>query len=392
MSLSLPLHHLAEQYLLDPDIVFLNHGSYGAVPRPVFESYQYWQRELESNPVLFLGRRVPDLLAEAREALGAFINACGDDLTFVPNVTYALNSVARSLTLEEGDEILSTDHEYGAIDRTWDFNCEKQGARLVNQPIAMPIADPADVVEQLWAAVNERTKVIAISHITSPTALVFPVAEICRRAREAGILTVIDGAHAPGQLDLDMQEIDADFYAGNCHKWLSSARGAGFLYARPDQQHLLEPLVVSHGWKRAETNEQPDRSPFLDYFTWVGTIDPAAYLSVPAAIEFFQQNDWPAVRLACHQLLKESEERILAFSKLPPISPDSMWVQMRTIPLPGPVNAYQRLWEEQRIIVPINHWRGQSAVRISVQAYNTPAHLDKLVKALHCSSPGVSGQ
>ncbi len=382
MSLSLPLPHLAEQYLLDPDIVFLNHGSFGAVPRPVFESYQHWQRELESNPVIFLGRRAPDLLAEAREKLGAFINASGNDLAFVPNATYGLNIVARSLKFEEGDEVLSTDHEYGAIDRAWRFNCEKAGARLVNRPIAVPVADPADVVEQIWAGVNERTKVIALSHITSPTALILPVAEICRRARAAGIHTVVDGAHAPGQLDLDMQKIGADFYCGNCHKWLSSARGSGFLYARPACQHLLEPLIVSHGWQ----SNTPGPSPFLDYFTWVGTVDPAAYLSVPAAIEFVQQNDWPAVRLACHQLLKESEERILALSGLPPISPESMWAQMRTTLLPGGIASYQRLWEDHRIVVPVNQQGGQAGVRISVQAYNSPAHLDKLIKALQAAA------
>ena len=382
MALALPLDQLAKQYLLDPDIVFLNHGSFGAVPRPVFESYQRWQRELESNPVNFLGRRAPDLLAEARERLGAFINASGGDLAFVPNVTYGLNIVARSLHLEQGDEILSTAHEYGAIDRTWRFNCEKLGARLVNQPIAVPVADPADVASQIWAGVTERTKVISLSHITSPTALILPVAEICRRAREAGILTVVDGAHAPGQLDLDVQAIGADFYSGNCHKWLSSARGAGFLYARPDRQQLLEPLVVSHGWQ----SHNPGPSPFLDYFTWVGTIDPAAYLSVPAAIDFLQQNDWPAVRLACHQLLKESEERILALSGLPPISPESMWVQMRLVLLPGEVESYQRLWEERRIVVPIGQHGGQPGIRISVQAYNSPAHLDKLLEAIEAAA------
>lgn len=389
MSLSLPLPHLAEQYLLDPEIAFLNHGSFGAVPRPVFEVYQHWQRELESNPVIFLGRKVPDLLTAAREKLGAFVNARGDDLAFVPNATHGLNIVARSLRLEPGDEVLSTNHEYGAIDRTWRFNCEKQGARLIHQPISVPVADPADVVEELWTGVNARTKVIALSHITSPTALVFPVAEICRRAREAGILTVIDGAHAPGQLDLDMQAIGADFYAGNCHKWLSSPRGAGFLWARPERQPLLEPLVVSHGWQ----SRNPGPSPFLDYFTWVGTVDPAAYLSVPRAIEFFQENDWPAVRAACHRLLKEAEERILALSGLPPLSPESMWVQMRAIPLPGPADAYRRLWEEHQVVVPITQWGEQPGVRISVQAYNTPAHLDRLVDALRkaAASPQPAG-
>ena len=378
MSLSLPLPHLAEQYLLDPDIVYLNHGSFGAVPRPVFESYRRWQKELEANPVNFLGRRAPDLLARSREKLGAFINAAPDDLIFVPNVTYALNIVARSLHLKEGDVVLATDHEYGAIDRTWRFNCEKNGARLINQPVTVPVADPAAVVEQIWTGVNERTKVISVSHVTSPSALILPVAEICRRAREAGIISVVDGAHAPGQLELDMEEIGADFYGGNCHKWLSSARGAGFLYARPERQALLEPLVVSHGWDRNE----PGESKYQDYFTWVGTIDPAAYLSVPAAIDFQEQNNWPQVRRACRQLLQESEQRILELSGLPPISPPTMWEQMRVVLLPGKVEAYQGLWEEDRIIVPIGQHGGQPGVRISVQAYNSPADLDTLIQAL----------
>ncbi len=378
MSLSLPLPHLAEQYLLDPDVVYLNHGSFGAVPRPVFDSYQHWQRELDANPSHFVGRRAPELLAAAREKLGGFINASADDLTFVPNVTYGLNIVARSLNLKEGDEVLTTDHEYGAIDRTWRFNCEKSGARVVNQPISVPVADPARVVEQIWAGVNENTRVISLSHITSPSALILPVEEICRRAREAGIISVIDGAHAPGQLDVDLEEIGADFYCGNCHKWLSSARGAGFLHARPERQSLLEPLVVSHGWDR----EEPGPSQFQDYFTWVGTIDPAAYLSVPAAIDFHQHNDWGSVRLACKELLKETEERILAMSGLPPISPSSMWSQMRLVLLPGKVESYQRLWEEDRIVVPVGQHRGQPGVRISVQAYNSPADLEKLILAL----------
>ena len=378
MNLSLPLTHLAEQYLLDPDIVFLNHGSFGAVPRPVFETYQHWQRELEANPVIFIGRRLPDLLAESREKLGAFINAAPNDLTFVPNVTYALNIVTRSLDLQPGDVVLTTDHEYGAINRAWRFSCQMRGAKLVNQQISVPVAEPAAVAEQIWSGVDERTKVISLSHITSPSALILPVAEICRRARQAGIITVVDGAHAPGQLDLNLEEIGADYYGGNCHKWLSSARGAGFLHARPERQHLLEPLVVSHGWDR----DVPGDSQFQDYFTSVGTIDPAAYLSVPAAIDFQQQNDWPQVRQACHRLLQETEQRILEMSGLPPISPPSMWAQMRVVLLPGKVQAYQRLWEEDRIIIPVGQHGGQPGVRISVQAYNTPAHLDSLVRAL----------
>ena len=378
MTLTLPLPQLAGEYLLDPQIIYLNHGSFGAVPRPVFEAYQHWQRELEANPVEFLGRRAPDLLAGARQRLGAFINASGDDLAFVPNVTYGMNIVARALPLKEGDEILSTDHEYGAIDRAWRFKCEKSGARLVRRQVTLPVTDPQQAAEQIWDGVNQRTKVISLSHITSPTALILPVEEICRRASKVGILTVIDGAHAPGQLDLDMQAIGADFYCGNCHKWLSSARGAGFLFARPDRQNLLEPLVVSHGWR----SDSPGQSPFLDNFNWSGTIDPAAYLSVPAAIDFWEQNDWPAVRSACHRILAECEESILALSGLPPISPATMWAQMRLVLLPGGAESYGPRLEENRIIVPLGRQRGHTGIRISVQAYNSPSDLDRLFHVL----------
>lgn len=235
-----------------------------------------------------------------------------------------------------------------------------------------------DIVDQLWAGVTDKTKVISISHITSPTALIFPIEEICKRAREVGIITVIDGAHAPGQIDLDMEAIGADYYLGNCHKWLSSPRGAAFMYARPERQAVLEPLVVSHGWNRPRS----DRSQFLDYFSAIGTDDPSSYLSVPAAIEFQEQHNWPEVRAACKALLLDAQSWILELSGLPPISPDSMFSQLRSIPLPSKAAAYRNFWEEHKIIVPIFEWNGHTFVRISIQGYNGPEDIDKLVSAI----------
>lgn len=381
-TLDLPVAGLAEQFLLRPGMAFLNHGSFGACPRPVFDVYQGWQRELEAQPVEFLGRRIPGLLADARAALGAYVGAPADDLAFVPNATHGVNIVARSLSLGPGDEVLATDHEYGAVDRTWRFVCGKVGAQYVNQPIALPLRDPAEVVEQLWAGVTPRTRVIVVSHISSPTALIFPVAEICARARAAGIITVIDGAHAPGQIDLDMRQIGADFYTGNCHKWLCAPKGAGFLYARPEMQDQLEPLVVSWGYEAIS----PGRSRFVDYFGWTGTSDPAAYLSVPAAIAFQREHTWPAVRAACHRLLLEASQRLTELTGLEPISPDTAdwWVQLRALPLP-PCDMHEvkaRLWDEFQVEVPIVEWGGRQFVRVSVQAYNGPADIDRLVGAL----------
>jgi isopenicillin-N epimerase len=223
--------------------------------------------------------------------------------------------------------------------------------------------------------------VIAISHITSPTALIMPVEAICRRAREAGILTVIDGAHAPGQIELDLEQIGADFYSGNAHKWLSSPKGAAFLYARPERQALLEPLVVSHGWQ----SRTPGPSQFLDYFSWVGTDDPAAYLSVAAAIEFQEQHDWPVVRAACHALAVDAQRRILELSGLPALIPDSMWMQMVSVPLPGSAADYKRLWEDYQVVVPVLEWKQQTLVRISIQAYNRPEDIARLVEALRAT-------
>lgn len=370
------------QFSLRPGVTFLNHGSFGACPRPVFETYQAWQRELEAQPVEFLGRRLTGLLAEARARLAAFVGAAADDLVFVANATHGVNIVARSLTLQPGDEVLSTDHEYGAADRAWRFVCRERGAYYRNQPVQLPLRNPDEVVEHIWAGVTERTRLIFISQITSPTALIFPVAAICHRARAAGILTLIDGAHAPGQIDLDLDTIGADFYTGNCHKWLCAPKGAGFLHARPDAQPLLKPVIVSWGYEALA----PRPSRFLDYFEWTGTHDPAAYLSVPAAIDFQKQHNWPEVRLTCHHMLREASARLGELTQLPPISPDTpdWWMQMRAYPLPMcDIQAVKaRLWDAFQVEVPLIDWKGQPYLRVSIQAYNTPEDIDRLIEGL----------
>ncbi len=379
-----PIASAGAEFLLRPGIIFLNHGSFGACPRPVFAEYQRWQRTLEEQPVEFLGRRLDGLLAEARAPLGAYLGTAPDNLVFVPNTTYGVNVIAHAFPLAPGDEVLGATHEYGAVERTWTFVCEAKGARYRSQPIALPVTSAEDVIEQLWQGVTPRTRALVVSHITSPTALTFPVAEICRRAAAQGIYTIIDGAHAPGQIDLNLDNIGADFYVGNLHKWLCAPKGSAFLYARPDRQPMLQPLVVSWGW-RAIT---PGPSPFQDYFGWTGTSDPAAYLSVPAAIAFQQQHDWPTVRAKCHELALAASQRIGALTGLPPISPETTdwWGQMRAIPIPRTDVAREelqrRLWDDYQIEVPIVDWQDHRFVRISIQAYNTPRDVDRLVDAL----------
>lgn len=376
------LAELATLFQVRDDITFLNHGSFGACPLPVFETFQGWQRELERQPVEFLGRRVKGLLAEARGVLGEFVGTDAANVVFVPNVTAGMNAVARSLRLEPGDEVLATDHEYGAVDRTWRYYCARNGAAYINQPIALPLTDAATFVDQLWAGVTPRTKIIAISHITSGTALIFPIAEVCRRAREAGILTIIDGAHAPGQIDLDLDALGADFYLGNCHKWLCAPKGAGFLFAHPERQRLLDPLIISWGWEA----ERPGASRFLDHYEWAGTDDPSAYLSVPAAIAFQREHDWPRVRTACRAIVGEARERLGALSGRPQLAPDSAewWMQMATIPIPGDDAATikERLWDDFKIEIPIMGRADGVYARISIQAYNGRADVDRLVEAI----------
>lgn len=374
---------LADLFQVRKDIAFLNHGSFGACPLPVFEVYQNWQRELERQPVEFLGRRVKPLLAEARAALGDFIGTDANNVVFIPNITAGANAIARSLRLEPGDEILATDHEYGAVDRAWRFYSARYGTRYINQPISLPVTTAEAFIEELWAGVTPRTRVIAISHITSSTALIFPIAEVCRRAREAGIITVIDGAHAPGHVDLNLDELGADFYSANCHKWLCAPKGSGFLFARPERQALLDPLIISWGWEA----DRPGTSPFLDHYEWVGTSDPSAYLSVPAAIAFQREHNWSRVRAACHLLASDARERVGALTGLPQIAPDSTdwWMQLCTIPLPAgtdPHTLKERLWDDYQVEIPVGMRLGQPTIRVSIQAYNDREDVDRLLEAL----------
>lgn len=373
---------LRDLFLIDPDVVFLNHGSFGACPRPVFERYQAWQRELEREPVEFLGRRFVGLMEEARARLARYVGADPLDLVYVPNATTGVNIVARSLDLGPGDEVLVTDHIYGACDRTWRYVCEKTGARVRRVEIDVPVTSHEALVERVWAAANERTRVLFFSHITSPTGLILPARELCARARAAGMLSVVDGAHVPGQLPLDVADVGADVYTGNCHKWLCAPKGAAFLHARREVQERLEPLIVSWGWQ-AET---PGPSRFVDEHEYTGTRDIAAYLAVPAAIEFQEEHDWPTVRERCHALLRDARARLLSMEGYEAIHPDdpAWYCQMEAVCAPpcDPEAVKAELFGEHGIEALLQRWGRRSLLRVSLQGYNTPDDVDRLLEAL----------
>lgn len=372
-----------QDFLLDPSIHFLNHGSFGACPRPVFDAYQAWQRRLEAQPVLFLGREYPGLLAEARTALGGYLGAPPDDLFYIPNATHGVNIVARSLRLQPGDEILSTDHEYGACDFTWQFICRKSGATYVRQPLQLPFESEEQLLQQFWAGLTERTRVVYLSQITSPTALRLPVEAICRRARELGLLSIVDAAHAPGQLPMNLEQLGADFVTGNCHKWMLAPKGAAFLYARPRAQSLLEPLVVSWGYG----NPPQAANRMLDLFEWSGTQDPAAWLSVPAAIQYMEERDWDSVRQGCKALLTNALEQVCGLAGTWPLSPLNglFYAQMAAAELPAQTEILHlkaALYGQFRVEVPLIEWQGRKFIRISVQAYNTEEDIAALLRGL----------
>jgi len=374
---------MRDSFLIDPNIIFLNHGSFGATPRPVFDSYQRWQRELECQPVEFLGRRADELLNNARAVLADYLGTRKDNLVFVTNATTGVNIIARSLKLGPGDEVLASDHEYGACDRCWRFLSETNGFKYIRQPLTIPIQSEQELIDDFWQGVTNRTRVIFLSHITSSTAVILPIKEICKRARLAGILTVIDGAHAPGQLELDLDDLGADFYTGNLHKWLCAPKGSAFLFARPDVQDLAKPLVVSWGWQ----SDNPGASTFVDWHQWTGTRDISAFLAVPDAINFQAQNHWPQIRRRCHELASLVRQQVTHLTGVVPLYPDSenWYRQMGTVPLPNFVDIEKlkiELYERFRIEIPLIQWNNFKLMRFSLQAYNTIEDVTMLVRGL----------
>jgi isopenicillin-N epimerase len=346
-------------FLLDPSVVYLNHGSFGACPRPVFERYQQWQVELEREPVEFLARerRFGPLLEAARLRLAAYLGAGPRNLAFAPNASTGLNGAIRSLPLSSGDEVLMGEAEYGGLLRLWEFVAQRTGARLRSVPF--------DDLEP-----GPSTRVVFCSHVEWSTGRVNDVAAVCARARDAGTLSIVDGAHAPGQIDVDLEAIGADIYAGNCHKWLCAPKGSGFLYVRPNAQELVDPLVVSWDWL-------PEHG-FAEQNRWQGTRDPSAYLSVPAAIDFQAEQQWPEVRARCRALLDHARDR-LPFEPLTDAFVQMLGFRVRA---PDPAGLRARLFAEHRIEVPVFETGRGWVLRVSIQAYNDEEDVDALARAL----------
>jgi isopenicillin-N epimerase len=381
--------NLARQFLLREDVTFLNHGSFGACPRPVFETYQAFQLELEGEPVEFLGRRLNEMMRVPREAVAAELGSAPANLAAVINATSGLNIVAQSLQLQPGDQILTTDHEYSALEKTWAYVCRKTGAEIVVVKVPMPFVSEEAFTEAIIAGMTDRTRVLFLSHITSPTALVFPIERSIVEARKRGIWSVIDGAHTPGHIPLSLDALGADFYAGNCHKWMMSPKGSAFLHARPEAQGLLDPLVISHGWT-ADSKEPGalgafGNSPFIDGIEMQGTRDPSAWLAVPSAIAFRRENDWTSVADHCRLLAQDTARELAALTGLAPLSsPEFSAPQMVAMPIPecDTAEIHKQLFERYRIEMPVFKCQDHCIARLSVQGYNSRPQMDRLIAAL----------
>jgi len=378
-----PRSVLAGHWDLDPEIVFLNHGSFGACPIRVLEAQHELRGRMEAEPVRFFIRELPDLLDAARSSLAAFLRTDPNGLAFVTNATTGVNTALAAIPFEKGDEILVTDHGYPACRNSAEAAARRSGARLVEVPLAFPLTSPTEVVETVIGGLSSRTRAAVIDHVTSPTGLVFPIEELVAELENRGVTTIVDGAHAPGMLDLDLAGIGAPFYTGNCHKWLCAPKGAAFLQVRDDWRDRTHPLVTSHGAGAPLV----DRSRFRLEFDWTGTGDPTPWLTVPTAVETLSSmvpGGWPEIRSRNRRLTLAALEHLRSISGFASPCPDEMVGSMAAVPLPsrdsdeilpmGGMDPLQnRLFHEFSIEVPITLWSNprRRAVRISAHLYNT---------------------
>lgn len=383
---------------IQKDSTYLNHGSFGPSPLVVQEKRKELLTKLEAQPMEFLIRTTPVLMAEATQTLAAFLNCDRDNIAFVPNATEAMNIVAKNVSLSAGDEVLITDHEYGSVLRIWKNKCQQTGAVTTLARLPKTLDTTEEVVEAIFAAVTNKTKVIVVSHITSATAVILPVKEICDRAKKQKIIVVIDGPHAPLQVDVNLRSIDPDFYCASTHKWLSAPMGTGFLYVRSRHKQGLQPIALS--WGRSLQGDTPS---WTDEFHWPGTFDPTGYLSIPTAINFFKKIGLKRFREQTHALAKYARSRLLEFTERAPLSIDSdQWYgSMITVPFdpglspdlrPGEPHPLQKwLATEHGFEVPVFDWHGEWYLRVSCHLYNSPEQIDRLIELLRAWGHENSG-
>ncbi len=369
-------------FLLDLRITYLNFASFGACAKPVFEEYLHKQVELEREPVQFVTVNSTNYVKTSRQALAAYIHCHEDDIVYTPNPSYAINIILKSLKLNPGDEILSTDLEYGAMDKAWSHYCKQTKAKYIRQPISLPVTSKEQILHDFWKGLTPNTKVIFIGQITSATALILPVKEICEKAKTLGLLTIVDGAHVPGHIPLDLRELKADIYTGACHKWMMTPKGCSFLYVSKEHQPWVDPLVVSWGYESA----MPSGSQFQDYHELQGTRDISAFLTVPKAIEFMKEHHWEEKAEACRKLVKDNVDQFCTLLHSKPLCPvtDEFLGQMVSIPIrtKEPEALQRLLYTDYMIEVPIMKHGTSVFLRYSIQAFNTQADLDVLFMAL----------
>ena len=383
----------ATHWTLDPGVAFLNHGSFGACPRPVLQAQQRLRERLERQPVRFFARDLEGLLDAARRELAGFLGADAENLAFVSNATTGVNSVLRSLKWNVGDELLTTDHEYNACRNALDFVAERAGAKVVVAKIPFPIASPDEALEALLARVTERTRIALFDHITSQTGLVLPVEQAVREFHARGVETLVDGAHAPGMLPLELSTLGATYYTGNCHKWLCAPKGAAFLHVSSERRDEIRPVVISHGANAPRS----DRPRFRHEFDWVGTDDPTAALCVPEAIRFMESllpGGWPALREQNRRLVLAGRKLLCEVLGIEAPCPDSMIGSLASLPLPAgsPEPPKSALYADplqnelltRGIEVPVIPWPAppRRLIRISAQIYNRPEQYELLARSL----------